>query len=84
MLSFYFSFNWVRVLAYDLLGGPQWEVHRVARKFEEKVAKFQKTPKDLHQNNSETQNTYIKALSIGKIIYIKAQKTCVKAGFKLV
>ena len=52
----------------------------VARKFEQKVAKFYKIPKDLHQSTFEN----IKALSKGKNIYIKGQRDIAKTRFKLV
>ena len=59
----------------------------VARKFEQKVAKFQKTTKvyiKLIKALLKVKNIYIKAFLKGKNIYIKAQRDRAKTSFKLV
>ena len=56
----------------------------VARKYEQKVAKFKKTQKTYIKALVKIQNIYIKGLSKGKNIYIKAQRERVQTALKLV
>ena len=64
------------------LWGLVVNLHSVARNFLQKVAKFQKTPKHLHQSTFENPKYLQHSSSKSQNAYIKAQKERSKTGLK--